>query len=160
MSVKLLEVSDRITVLRDGVHEVTRPTEGATAQELARLILPFAALLGIALLLKGHDAPGGGFVAGLSFAVAGILVGAYVARERAPKVTAALLGVPLALAPFNNILPKTTVLFAERYCYVALLPFALGMAALASSSGWIPSELNRMACDVDSLTVMTAFVTG
>jgi multicomponent Na+:H+ antiporter subunit B len=42
-------------------------------QELARLILPFSVLLGLALLLKGHDAPGGGFVGGLSFAVAGIL---------------------------------------------------------------------------------------
>ena len=42
-------------------------------QQLARLILPFAVFLGTALLIKGHDAPGGGFVAGLSFAVAGIL---------------------------------------------------------------------------------------
>ena len=35
---EVLEVSDRITVLRDGVHEITRPTEGATARELARLM--------------------------------------------------------------------------------------------------------------------------
>ncbi len=42
-------------------------------QKLTRLILPFAILMGLALLLKGHDAPGGGFVAGLSVAVAGIL---------------------------------------------------------------------------------------
>jgi multisubunit Na+/H+ antiporter MnhB subunit len=42
-------------------------------QEFSRLILPLALLLGLALLLKGHDAPGGGFVAGLSFSVAGIL---------------------------------------------------------------------------------------
>ncbi|MFV2039630.1 MAG: ATP-binding cassette domain-containing protein, partial [Acidimicrobiales bacterium] len=35
---EVLEVSDRITVLRDGTHEVTRPTEGATARELARLM--------------------------------------------------------------------------------------------------------------------------
>ncbi|MBW2399708.1 MAG: hypothetical protein JRG80_10585 [Deltaproteobacteria bacterium] len=42
-------------------------------QEFSRLILPLALLLGLALLLKGHDAPGGGFVGGLSFAVAGIL---------------------------------------------------------------------------------------
>ncbi len=51
-------------------------------QQLARLILPFAFLLALALLLKGHDAPGGGFVAGLSFAVAGILgFTAYGARQ-------------------------------------------------------------------------------
>ena len=34
-------------------------------QGLVRLILPMAVLLALALLLKGHDAPGGGFVAGL-----------------------------------------------------------------------------------------------
>ncbi|MFQ5558265.1 MAG: ABC transporter ATP-binding protein [Acidimicrobiales bacterium] len=35
---EVLDVSDRITVLRDGVHELTRPTAGATAQELARVM--------------------------------------------------------------------------------------------------------------------------
>ena len=35
---EVLEVSDRITVLRDGIHEITRPAEGATARELARLM--------------------------------------------------------------------------------------------------------------------------
>jgi multisubunit Na+/H+ antiporter MnhB subunit len=51
-------------------------------EELARLILPFSVLLALALLLKGHDAPGGGFVAGLSFAAAGVLgFTAYGARR-------------------------------------------------------------------------------
>jgi ABC-type uncharacterized transport system ATPase subunit len=35
---EVLEISDRITVLRNGVLEVTRATEGATARELARLM--------------------------------------------------------------------------------------------------------------------------
>ena len=35
---EVLEVSDRITVLRNGKHEITRPTEGTTARELARLM--------------------------------------------------------------------------------------------------------------------------
>jgi simple sugar transport system ATP-binding protein len=35
---EVLEVSDRITVLRNGVREITRVTEGATARELARLM--------------------------------------------------------------------------------------------------------------------------
>ena len=35
---EVLEVSDRLTVLRNGVREITRPTAGATAQELARLM--------------------------------------------------------------------------------------------------------------------------
>jgi multisubunit Na+/H+ antiporter MnhB subunit len=42
-------------------------------EQLARLIVPLSLLLGLALYLKGHDNPGGGFVAGLSFAVAGLL---------------------------------------------------------------------------------------
>ena len=41
-------------------------------EQLARLIIPLALLLGLSLLLKGHNAPGGGFVGGLSLAVAGI----------------------------------------------------------------------------------------
>ena len=32
------EISDRVTVLRDGAHVATRPTGGATARELARLM--------------------------------------------------------------------------------------------------------------------------
>ena len=35
---EVLEVSDRITVLRNGVREITRDAEGATARELARLM--------------------------------------------------------------------------------------------------------------------------
>ena len=35
---EVLEVSDRITVLRDGIHEITRSAEGATPRELARLM--------------------------------------------------------------------------------------------------------------------------
>ena len=42
-------------------------------EQLTRLILPLALLLALALLLKGHNEPGGGFVAGLSLAVAAIL---------------------------------------------------------------------------------------
>jgi len=42
-------------------------------QELTRLILPFSLLMAISLLIKGHNLPGGGFVAGLALAVAGIL---------------------------------------------------------------------------------------
>lgn len=40
---------------------------------LARLILPMAALLSVFFLLRGHNLPGGGFIAGLIFATAIIL---------------------------------------------------------------------------------------
>ena len=35
---EVLQVSDRLTVLRHGIREITRPTEGATASEIARLM--------------------------------------------------------------------------------------------------------------------------
>ena len=35
-----------------------------------RLLLPFAALVGIYLFLRGHNAPGGGFIAGLVVSIA------------------------------------------------------------------------------------------
>jgi tetratricopeptide (TPR) repeat protein len=53
-----------------------------------------------------------------------------VTWRRSRGAAAVLLAVPLALLPFNNVLPRTTVLFAERYVYIALLPFAIGVAWL------------------------------
>ena len=40
---------------------------------LMRLLFPFTAMLSVFLLLRGHDLPGGGFVAGLTMAVAFIM---------------------------------------------------------------------------------------
>ena len=51
----------------------TEPKGSFVERQLTRLILPLAIMLALALLLKGHDEPGGGFVSGLSFAVAAIL---------------------------------------------------------------------------------------
>ncbi len=51
-------------------------------QQLTRILLPFALLLGLSLLLKGHDHPGGGFDGGLAWAAAAILAfTAYGARR-------------------------------------------------------------------------------
>ena len=93
-------------------------------QQLARLILPFAILLGLALLLKGHDDPGGGFVAGLSLAVAGILcVTAYGTRR------------------FHEIVPVEPDRIALLGALIALaslvLPMLIGDAALAHRPGAI-----------------------
>jgi protein O-mannosyl-transferase len=62
-----------------------------------------------------------------------IAVAATWRRSRA--AAAALLAVPFALLPFNNVLPRTTVLFAERYVYVALLPFSIAVACLLRPRG-------------------------
>jgi multicomponent K+:H+ antiporter subunit A len=47
-------------------------------QIVARLVLPFAVLISIYLYLRGHNAPGGGFIAGLVLAIGLALV--YVAQ--------------------------------------------------------------------------------
>jgi len=93
-------------------------------QQLARLVLPLAVLFALALLLKGHDDPGGGFVAGLSIAAAGILsVTAYGAQRFHAVVPVepdriALLGAVVVLASL-------------------LLPLLLGDAGLAHRHGEI-----------------------
>jgi multisubunit Na+/H+ antiporter MnhB subunit len=91
-------------------------------QQLARVILPFAILVGLAFLLKGHDSPGGGFVSGLAFAIAGILgFTTYGARRFRDAVSVepervALLGALVVLASL-------------------LLPLLLGHAGLAHRHG-------------------------
>ncbi|MCE2511490.1 MAG: ABC transporter ATP-binding protein [Acidimicrobiia bacterium] len=44
---EVLAVSDRLTVLRQGIREITRPTEGATAGEIARLMTGEERLLSV-----------------------------------------------------------------------------------------------------------------
>ena len=93
-------------------------------QQLARAILPFGLLLGLALLLEGHDEPGGGFVAGLSLAVSGILgFTAYGAR----RFHASIPVEPDRVAVLGGL-----VLIASL-----LLPLLLGDAGLTSYHGEI-----------------------
>jgi multisubunit Na+/H+ antiporter MnhB subunit len=99
-------------------------------QELSRLILPLALLLGLALLLKGHDAPGGGFVAGLSLAVAGILaITAYGTRrfraaEAIEPVRVALLGGLLLIASLSLPLLLDDPGLTHRHGTIELGPIA------------------------------------
>ena len=91
-------------------------------QQLTRLILPFGLMLGLALLLKGHDAPGGGFVGGLSVAVTGILgFTAYGSR----RFHAALPVEPERVALLGGVL----------LLLCALLPLLLGDAGLTHRHG-------------------------
>lgn len=93
-------------------------------QQLARLILPMAILLGLAMLIRGHDNPGGGFVAGLSLAVAGILcVTAYGARR---------FDAMVPVEPDRIALLGAVVVFGSL-----LLPMVLGDASLAHRHGEI-----------------------
>lgn len=69
---------------------------------VARVVLPVLLLFSLHLMLRGHNQPGGGFIAGLMTAAAIVLQyvafsGAYV-RERLRMNYRALLAIGLALA--------------------------------------------------------------
>ena len=69
---------------------------------LARLLFPMAALVSIYFLLRGHNAPGGGFVGGLvaagAFALYGLASNVAEARRALRVDTRTLIGVGLLLA--------------------------------------------------------------
>ena len=100
-------------------------------------------LLGIALLLKGHDAPGGGFVAGLSFAAAGILAfTAYGARRFhsmvpvEPDRVALLGGVVLLLSLLAPLVLGTRVSPIGTGCWRWVPCPGSGRRLSCSRSGW------------------------
>ena len=62
----------------------------------------------------------------------------------------------MALLPFNNVLPKTNVLFAERYVYVALLPFTIAVAWLLRPRGAGGARLVPAALAAGILVALTA----
>lgn len=71
---------------------------------IARGVLPTATLFALHLLLGGHDAPGGGFIAGLvtasAFVLQGIAFGAPYARLA--RLSRLALGIGLALAMISG----------------------------------------------------------
>jgi multicomponent K+:H+ antiporter subunit A len=103
-----------------------------------RLILPVAMMIGVYLFLRGHNAPGGGFIAGLVFAIA--LVMQYLAsgltwtERRRPADWHAVIAVGVILAALTGIgawfngMPFLTSAFA----YVHLGPMTdIGLATSA-----------------------------
>jgi multicomponent K+:H+ antiporter subunit A len=76
-------------------------------QLVARLVLPFAALVSIDLFLRGHNLPGGGFIAGLVLAIALLLQcvahGQGWVDKRNPRDYRAWIGWGLALAAFTGM---------------------------------------------------------
>jgi multicomponent Na+:H+ antiporter subunit B len=70
------------------------------------LLAPLLTLLSVFMLLRGHDAPGGGFIAGLLIAAAFMLYalacGAGEARRRLRVDPRTLIGLGLALAALSG----------------------------------------------------------
>jgi multisubunit Na+/H+ antiporter MnhB subunit len=76
-------------------------------QQVSRVLVPLALAVGVALLLKGHDEPGGGFVAGLALGMAGVLaLAAYgLRRTRLPLSSEAGAIVGIALTVVSLLIP-------------------------------------------------------
>lgn len=91
-------------------------------QQVARLLIPLALLLGVALLLQGHNQPGGGFVGGLLLATSGILaIAAYG---------------PRAFRANFPLLPEKVAVSGIFFLFATLLaPMFLGDPALTHHHG-------------------------
>jgi len=82
-------------------------THPAIMASLTRLLLPLALLVSIFILLRGHNLPGGGFIAGLITAVA--LIMQYLANgvawthARLPSNMHPLIGAGLAIATLTGL---------------------------------------------------------
>ncbi len=91
----------------DGAHPWHWDTHPAVMASLTRLLLPLALLVSIFILLRGHNAPGGGFIAGLVTAVA--LIMQYLAngvswtQSRLPANMHPLIGSGLLIATLTGL---------------------------------------------------------
>ncbi|MFC3183039.1 monovalent cation/H+ antiporter subunit A [Cypionkella sinensis] len=98
-------------------------------QNATRLILPMALLVGVYLFLRGHNEPGGGFVAGLVFAIG--LVLQYIAsgqdwaaaRRRIPYHAMIGAGVLVASATGIGSFLAGRPFLTSNYTHVHLPPF-------------------------------------
>ncbi|WP_169972737.1 MnhB domain-containing protein [Tautonia rosea] len=78
-------------------------------REVTRAVYPAAIVFAIHLLIRGHDEPGGGFVAGLVLTMAVMLetlaFGAGAARRRYRLMLRPALGIGLAIALGSGLVP-------------------------------------------------------
>ncbi len=104
-----------------------------------RILLPFGVMIGVYFYLRGHNLPGGGFVAGLVFAIAMLLqyiasgYGWSAARKRLNYHTIIGAGVLVASATGLGSWIAGRPFLTSNYTYVTLLPlepFELATAAL------------------------------
>jgi multicomponent Na+:H+ antiporter subunit A len=91
---------------RDRV-EAVRPVASPIFQTAARLLMPLILVFSTFLLLRGHNEPGGGFVAGLvaaaAFALYGIAYGVQQARQALLVSPLTLLGSGLLIALISGV---------------------------------------------------------
>ena len=104
-----------------------------------RFLLPIGMLIGVYLYLRGHNLPGGGFVAGLVFAIAFLLqfiasgYGPSAARQRIAYHSLIGAGVLIASATGIGSWVAGRPFLTSNYAYVTLWPlekFEVATAAL------------------------------
>jgi multicomponent K+:H+ antiporter subunit A len=163
--VALLEGRERDDRVRqeDGVR-AAEPSAGGLLPGLARAILPIGVLFALILLVKGHNDPGGGFVAGLSLAVTAMLALAAFGpsrvgrRLRASLSGIAIVGAGMMLAtgalgwvagrPFLTQLHGEIAIFGLSLPLHTTMIFDVGvMFAVAGGIGAAGSAFWRTAAD-------------
>lgn len=97
-------------------------------KSLARLLLPLILICSLVMLLKGHNYPGGGFIAGLIAASAYILYafayGADLSRKKLPYNPSLLIASGLGVSWISSFLS----LFLGKPILTGLWAFPLGIA--------------------------------
>ena len=78
-------------------------------QEVTRAVYPAAIVFAIHLLIRGHDQPGGGFIAGLVFTMTIVLeilaFGADATRRRYRLILGPALAIGLGIALLSGVVP-------------------------------------------------------
>lgn len=91
-----------------------------------RVLMPLLITLAVFLLLRGHNEPGGGFVAGLVIAIAFVLLlladGVAVARSALLIAPRLLLGIGLLIALASALLPVALGKAFLTACWTRLGP--------------------------------------
>ena len=111
---------------RDRIHPVDPARLSSSLFRTSmKLILPLGLMFAAYMFFKGHNEPGGGFIAGL---VASVVLAVY-RMAKGPEALKLLLPIkPGVLAAAGLLIALTT----------ALVPVALGLPVLTSHTGYIP----------------------
>lgn len=116
------------------------PVKLPVPADLAQIMFPLTLVVSIFLFLRGHNAPGGGFIAGLTLAVPlliqYVIQGAASVESRFGFDYIRLIGVGLAIAALTGLVPMLAGLpFLSSGHYDLELPL-LGTIPLASAAAF------------------------
>ncbi|WP_136690130.1 MnhB domain-containing protein [Halorhabdus amylolytica] len=116
-----------------------RPTDGDTtviARTITRVVVPIIMLVAIALLLQGHNLPGGGFIAGVltvtGFALIYVIYGLRYVEQELLHRTVVPRSLPISEgAAETDVDPPIIKEFGEIFTVGLALAAASGIVAMA-----------------------------